>query len=200
MDGEMNGDTAGANTSSSTLGGSARSIFGDAKPRDEQSWRSQKESAVATTVATASSNTEMDVARSSNSTNQEKRPSTPHQHQSGRDLKNSGRGNGNGRTGTRGGRGGSDGNNRGSGRAYSGGRGNNNNATGEQSKYDKQKGSDSVPTPASKRKSDQKKAETITAPNVATLPASKPVEPEKKPPAKPTNIFAALALDDSDSE
>jgi hypothetical protein len=200
IDGEQKSDAAGTDMASGALGGSSSSIFGAAKPRDGQSWLSQKESTKAT-AAVSTSTSETEEARNNN-TNQEKGFSTPssqYQHQSGRDLKNSGRGSGTGRTGSKEGRGGTEGNNRGSGRAYSGRGINNSNATGDQNKYNRNKGSDSAPTTASKGKSGHKKAEATAAP-VPTPPPSKPIEPEKKVPTKPANIFAALALDDSDSD
>ena len=91
-----------------------------------------------------------------------------------------------------------DGNNRGSGRANSG-RGNDNAVAGAHSKYNTNKGSDGAPATATTGKSGHKKSGASADP-VPLNPASKPIEPEKKASTKPANIFAALALDDSDSD
>ena len=201
VDGESKSpDTTGNDGAAiATAGGSTSSIFGAAKPRDELSWRSQKQTTPATTTAPTTTTTvlvapsETDATRDSN-TNQDSRASTSSsQNHPSKDLKSSGRGSASGRTGGRGGRGGgTDGNGRGSGRAYTG-RGSNNSGTGEHGKNIKNKRNSGAPG------TDQTKADGATAP-VPAAPPSKPIEPEKKVPAKPTNVFAALALDDSDSD
>lgn len=192
--GEGQSGSVGNDAASSRLGGSSSSIFGAAKPRDEQSWTSHKE---ANTTPTTTSETD---ATSTNNTDQDNRPSmssSQHQQQP-RDVKSSGRSSGAGRTGIRGGRGGLDGNNRGGGRAYSG-RGNDNTIAGVQSKYNKNKGSDGAPETTVAGKKGHKKP-VVTATPVLPAAPPKPIEPEKKAPAKPANTFAALALDDSDSD
>ena len=196
IEGERTSETIGNDSASSALSGSISSIFGAAKPRDEQNWLSHKQANMpkSETDAAHTDNTNHDNGASASTA----LSSSHHQQQPGRDLRSSGRGSGAGRTGSRGGRGGVDGNTRGSGRAYSG-RASSNNATGEQGKQNKTQGSDGAPAAKTVGKKDRKKS-TVTAAPVPAAPPSKPIEPEKKAPAKPTNLFSALALDDSDSD
>jgi hypothetical protein len=208
LDSEQITDAAGGGNegTSNTLGNSSSSIFGNAKARDEQSWRSHKQPSAALPEAditpVKTSNSPDSQAPSSSMSSSSMSSSSIHQKQPNGDMmKRSGPGRGGvgGRTSVRGGRG--QGNIRGTGTGNSG-RGNNNitgASTGEFTRSEpRHHHNNKNKRVGNKPNHNQSEAAAVTT-TLTAVPPPKPVEPERKAP-KPTNTFAALALDDSDSD
>jgi hypothetical protein len=197
-DGSTDTNTNIGNSSSSSIGGGSGSysnIFGSARARDEPTWQEQQQQKSEKQRPTT---TETKIQNNSNSSIQSPPPQQP---QPVGDLKSSSNSNSSSTViRSRG---------RGSHSTFreSGGRGEkgSTSASGRSSgsgEHIRSKGKVPDVTATEKMKKVPSKFTTVDAVmTTKTTTTTKSIEPETKVvPAKPTNIFAALALDDSDSD